>query len=92
MEPFSRGVCNTDENGYLKDIVERVKIKRDPDGIFYYEDSNRYKLEEDTPVSMNLWGLKPNVFGVYPPGFPEISLPTRHGTEIRIFYSLADQR
>ena len=67
----SRGICDTDENGNLTDIVERVKIKRDPDGIFYYENNERFRLEENTPVSMNLWGLKPNVFKHIHKGFRE---------------------
>lgn len=67
----SRGVCNTDENGNLTSIVETVKIQRDPDGIFFYENEERFKLEEDTPVSMNFWGLKPNVFGYLQKGIRE---------------------
>ena len=67
----SRGVCNTDEQENLTTIVERVKIQRDPDGIFFYENEERFKLEEDTPVSMNFWGLKPNVFGYLQKGIRE---------------------
>ena len=67
----SRGVCNTDEQKNLTTIVERVKIQRDPDGIFFYENEERFKLEEDTPVSMNFWGLKPNVFGYLQKGIRE---------------------
>jgi NDP-sugar pyrophosphorylase family protein len=80
----SRGVCNTDENGNLTDIVERVKIRRDPDGIFYYEGNERFKLEEDTPVSMNLWGLKPNVFGYIHQGFRKFL--AEHGQELKSEY------
>jgi len=58
----SRGVCMTDHNGYLTSVVERTKIQRDADGIFYYEPEGRFPLEENTPVSMNFWGMKPNVF------------------------------
>jgi len=80
----SRGICNSDENGNLKDIVERVKIKRDPDGIFYYEDDKRFKLEENTPVSMNLWGLKPNVFEYIHKGFKEFL--SKRGNELKSEY------
>jgi len=58
----SRGVCSTDKNGNLTTIVETVKIKRDADGIFFYENDERFKLKENTPVSMNFWGFKPSVF------------------------------
>ncbi len=65
----SRGVCNTDENGYLTTVVERTKIKRDDDGINYYESEGKIPLKEDTPVSMNFWGMKPNVFDYLEEGF-----------------------
>lgn len=67
----SRGVCMTDEKGYLTGVVERVKIQRDHDGIFYYEPEGRFPLPENTPVSMNFWGLKPNVFQYIREGFEE---------------------
>lgn len=46
----SRGVC-TVEDGYLKKITETHNLDRN------------CGLPVDTPVSMNLWGLKPDVFG-----------------------------
>lgn len=72
LSPFgtvSRGVCMTDENGYLTSVVERTKIQRDADGIHYYEPEGRFPLAENTPVSMNFWGLKPNVFDYLNDGF-----------------------
>ncbi len=72
----SRGVCNTDANGYLTSVVERTKILRESDGIQYYEQENRYALSDETPVSMNFWGLKPSVFGKLHEGF-NIFLETR---------------
>jgi UTP-glucose-1-phosphate uridylyltransferase len=80
----SRGICNTDADGYLTTVVERTKIKRDEDGIFYYEDEKRFKLEETTPVSMNFWGLKPNVFKYLNEGFAEFL--TNHGNELKSEY------
>ena len=80
----SRGVCNMDENGNLTTVVERTKIKRDEDGIFYYEDDQRFKLEENTPVSMNFWGLKPNVFKYLNEGFKEFL--NEHGNELKSEY------
>jgi UTP-glucose-1-phosphate uridylyltransferase len=65
----SRGVCMTNEQGYLTGVVERTKIIRDADGIFFYEPEGRFPLDENTPVSMNFWGLKPNVFQYLKEGF-----------------------
>ncbi len=80
----SRGVCNTDKDGNLTTVVERTKIKRDDDGIFYYEGDERFSLEEDTPVSMNFWGLKPNVFKYLNEGFKDFLL--HHGNELKSEY------
>lgn len=80
----SRGVCNMDQEGFLTTVVERTKIKRDPDGIYYYEGEERFKLKEDTPVSMNFWGLKTNVFKYLNEGFK--SFLEAHGNELKSEY------
>lgn len=80
----SRGVCNTDKDGNLTTVVERTKINRDEDGIYYYEEDNRYKLDEETPVSMNFWGLKPNVFKYLNEGFKEFL--DQQGNELKSEY------
>ena len=60
----ARGVCATDENGYLTTVVERTAIER-VDGEIKFEDENgqTVTLEENTPVSMNMWGFTPDYFG-----------------------------
>ena len=80
----SRGVCNTDKAGYLTTVVERTKIKRDQDAIYYYEEDERFRLEENTPVSMNFWGLKPNVFEYLNEGFKDFL--SQHGNELKSEY------
>ena len=64
----SRGVCETDENGYLADINERTHIEKRDGGAAYTEDDGKTwtSLPGETPVSMNMWGftggfLKENV-------------------------------
>lgn len=59
----SRGVCQTDACGFLTDVVERTKIERINGKIVYKdEDGTDVVLEEDTPVSMNMWGFTPEYF------------------------------
>lgn len=53
----SRGVCEKDENGYLTNVVERTKVGIDTDGIYYIEGDERFPLDGETIVSMNLWGF-----------------------------------
>ena len=54
----ARGVCETDENGYLSGINERTKIEKYSGGIHYTEDGGASwtDLSAETTVSMNMWG------------------------------------
>ena len=56
----SRGVCES-ENGYLQNVIEVSKIK---DCKSYDDDGNQIgEFEPETLVSMNMWGLTPDIFG-----------------------------
>ena len=62
----SRGVCRV-EDGYLAEINERTKIDS---ACRYTEDGESYvTLSPDTTVSMNLWGLRPDIFAYIEKGF-----------------------
>ena len=53
----ARGVCQTNEEGYLTAIVERTRIEKYEGGIRFTEDGENWEdLAFDTPVSMNMWG------------------------------------
>ena len=56
----SRGICKSDENSMLTEIVERTKIGINGDTIYYTEDGVDTTLDPDTLVSMNLWGFTPS--------------------------------
>jgi hypothetical protein len=59
----ARGVSQTDDNGYLTNVVERTHIERFADGIKYKDANGDWHLIEDnTPVSMNIWGFTPDYF------------------------------
>lgn len=59
----SRAECVTDENGLLKSITERLKIKRDGPKVVYQDDNDiTQAIGEDTVVSMNIWGFMPSLF------------------------------
>ena len=59
----SRGVCSTDEKGFLTTVVERTKIERH-DGVVQYLDENDQwvSIPDNTPCSMNFWGFTPDYF------------------------------
>lgn len=78
----SRGVCKTDANGYLTDVVERTSIER-IDGKIVFKDENGalVELEENTPVSMNMWGFTPEYFGYSEEAFKHFL--QEHGEELK---------
>lgn len=59
----ARGVCETNSEGFLTGVVERTAIER-VDGEIQFVDENGQKviLDENTPVSMNMWGFTPDYF------------------------------
>jgi hypothetical protein len=61
----ARGVCAYNEKRHLTDVVERTEIMRVPaDGPICFKDEQGewQPLEENVPVSMNMWGFTPDYF------------------------------
>ena len=61
----ARGVCAYNDKRHLTDVVERTEIMRIADkgnAIFYKDGDEWFPLEENVPVSMNMWGFTPDYF------------------------------
>ena len=57
----ARGICATDDQGYLTGITEQTRIEKYDGGIHYTEDGETWvDLAPDTIVSMNLMGFQPS--------------------------------
>ncbi len=68
----SRAVCETDDAGALKRIVEHKEIFRDGSAIVsQLNDGSRMTLAPDTTVSMNMFGFTPTFFPAIERGFAE---------------------
>ena len=68
----ARGVCQTDENGYLTAIVERTRIEKYEGGIHFTVDGETWEdLPAETPVSMNMWGYRPSFLREVEARFPK---------------------
>lgn len=61
----SRGVCVTDSEGFLVSVTERTDIRRQEGrGIIFKDEKDEYHaLDDQTPVSMNMWGFPADFFG-----------------------------
>ena len=68
----ARGVCEEDENGFLRRVTERTQIAKDGDNARYTEDGGATwtALPGDTVVSMNLWGFTRSFLDEAIIGFP----------------------
>lgn len=54
----SRGICTTNDAGYLTDIVERTTIVKTAAGAAYTLDGKNYTdISTDSITSMNMWGF-----------------------------------
>lgn len=62
----SRGICSKNEEGCLTTCVERTKIARVDGQVAFRadnkEDGEWITVDENTPVSMNMWGFTPDYF------------------------------
>ena len=69
----SRGVCATDDQGYLVSIDERTKIEPREGGAAYTEDDGKTWtfIPAGTPVSMNLWAFRQGIVPAFERGFED---------------------
>lgn len=58
----SRGVCQTDDNGYLACVTERTKIQKNGDLVQYFENDEWHTIQSGSTVSMNCWAFSPDLF------------------------------
>lgn len=72
----TRGVCKVDENGYLADIVETSNIEKYESGAAVHEGEEYKRIDVESAVSMNMWGLTPEFFGILESGFTQFVAET----------------
>ena len=59
----ARGICSKDAEGNLTTVVERTEIMRVNGPVCYKDENGEWVAGEDnTPVSMNMWGFTPDYF------------------------------
>ncbi|HCC85907.1 MAG: Uncharacterized protein XD92_1271 [Proteiniphilum acetatigenes] len=59
----ARGVCETDASGNLTGVVERTQVMRVNGRVCYKDENDQWvPIDDNTPVSMNMWGFTPDYF------------------------------
>lgn len=61
----TRGICQVGDNGYLTDVVETHDIEKTKDGA----EVNGVKIDVNSLVSMNMWGLSTEYMNMLETGF-----------------------
>lgn len=63
----TRGICKMDEQNNLTEVVETKNIVKTADGA----EADGVKLDTESLVSMNMWGLTPDFLQTLEKGFAE---------------------
>lgn len=84
----SRGVGETDGQGYLKSIVERTKIVVENGKIIAKESDGDLELSPDAPTSMNFWGFYPTMFDLAAEMFDDFLAANHNNVKAEFFIPL----
>lgn len=86
----SRGVCEVDENNFLKNVVERIHIEKRDEVIAYQNELGEdITIDQNTPVSMNMWGFTPDYFDYSQEHFKEFLATDGHLLKSEFYIPLA---
>ena len=59
----TRGICALDEDGYLQSVTDRLGVERVGGIPMYPNELHKWEaLDENSLVSMNMWGFMPTIF------------------------------
>lgn len=67
----TRGICETNKDGYLTAVHETSNIVKVPDGAAVDENGTLTPVDAEAYVSMNMWGLTPEFMKCLEDGFVE---------------------
>ena len=86
----ARGVCCTDDQGFLTEVVERTQIEKYAGGIHFTEDGGKTwtDVAADTVVSMNMWGYTSDFLDEVEARFPKFLAQTVPGNPAKAEFFL----
>ena len=67
----TRGICETNEEGYLTAVHETSNIVKTPEGAAIDNDGQLTSINAESYASMNMWGLTPEFMQTLEDGFKE---------------------
>lgn len=60
----TRGICKVSKEGMLTDIEETYGIETCGDYVVAVKEGEQIEVDLESPVSMNMWGLQPEIFEI----------------------------
>lgn len=83
----TRGICEVDEDGYLISVTDRMGVERISGNPMYPNEVHKWvALDENSLVSMNMWGFTPHVFGEMKVAFDRFI--NENGKDMKAHYSI----
>ena len=70
-DAVTRGICETNEEGYLTAVHEISNIVKTPKGATLGNDGQLTPINAESYTSMNMWGLTPEFVQILEDGFKE---------------------
>ena len=71
LQKSTRGICETNEEGYLTAVHETSNIVKTPQGAAVDNDGQLIPINAESYTSMNMWGLTPEFVQILEDGFKE---------------------
>ncbi|MCD7962356.1 MAG: nucleotidyltransferase [Rikenellaceae bacterium] len=85
----SRGICETDANGNLTNVVERTYIIKEGDKVLYRDENEEMKeIDPKSKVSMNMFGFTPDYFNYSQEYFPKFLSENKENLKAEFFIPL----
>lgn len=85
----NRGICEIDDEGMLISVTDRPGVERISGYPMYLDELNKWvQLDEDAPVSMNMWGFASSIFPHIRKDFE--AFVNRSGRDLKAFFTIPD--
>lgn len=85
----NRGICDVTSDGRLVSVTDRPGVERISGRPMYLDELNRWiELDEDSLVSMNMWGFSPSVFDNIRKDFSAFIEDS--GQDMKAFFTIPD--
>ena len=83
----TRGICEVDEEGYLISVTDRLGVERIGGIPMYPNKVHKWEpLDENSFVSMNMWGFMPEIFAEMQSAFDEFL--DQNGMDMKAHFSI----